>query len=291
MRKNFITIGAFDGAHRGHKYLIGTLKNLAELNNMQSALMTFPLPPRAAISGQKTNYALTTAKEKFELLSSFGAGKIIKINFDKIKNLSPQRFFDILISKYNMGGILAGEDFAFGKDRQGHLAFLREACAKRAIIYAQADFLREKEHKISSSAIRNELKNGNIPAANNMLGYNYGAQGKVVKGRRLGRTIGFPTANLTIDAAKIMPRGVFAVKVILNKEIFKGVCNIGLRPTISENALPCVEVNIFDFDRDIYGNFLKIEFISKIRGEIKFKSIEHLAAQITKDVAAAKKLL
>jgi riboflavin kinase/FMN adenylyltransferase len=291
MRKNFITIGAFDGVHRGHRHLIDMLANLAAQNNMRSAVITFPLPPRAVISGQEDNFALTTAKEKYEILSSIGTDKIIKIDFNKIKNLKPPQFFNLLISKYNMGGILAGPDFAFGKNREGHLAFLRDACAKRALIYAQTDLLRQEGHKVSSSLIRTALKNGDIQTANKMLGRHYGAQGKVAKGRQLGRTIGFPTANLAVDAAKILPRGVFAVKVILGKEILKGVCNIGLRPTVSDSDRPCVEVNIFDFKGNIYGRILKIEFIAKIRGELKFKSLKELAAQIALDAATAKQLL
>ena len=288
--KNFITIGGFDGAHPGHRHLIYVLRDLSAQNKMNSLVMTFPCPPRLALCGGPVSL-ITTPGEKFKLLKDLGADKIIKLDFAAVQNLTAQEFFDMLLKKYKMGGILAGPDFAFGKNREGNTAFLRAACKAHDIIYVQADFVHEGGRKISSSAIRSLLKAGDMAGAALLLGRPYGVEGKIIKGRQLGRTIGFPTANIDVDETKILPRGVFAVKVFLGKDVFNGVCNIGTRPTVDGGNKPLVEVNIFNFNRNIYGRRLKINFTAKIRDEIKFKSIEDLTAQIIQDAAAARKIL
>jgi riboflavin kinase/FMN adenylyltransferase len=291
MRKNFITIGSFDGVHLGHNRLIATLKDLAAANNAKSIVFTFPFPPRVEMGGDKTMSVITSPEEKYKLLNALGVDKLVKLDFNLVRNYTREEFFNILVKDYKMGGILAGRDFAFGKDRGGRMDFLCKACKERDILYAREDFVEEGGHKISSSLIRKAIKEGDIGAANIMLGRVYSLEGKIIKGRQLGRTIGFPTANLDIDPVKILPRGVYAVGVLLGEERFKGVCNIGIRPTVDSNALPSVEVHILDFDRNIYGRVLKIKFAAKIRDEAKFKSIDELKAQIDKDAKAAWKLV
>ena len=289
MRKNFITIGAFDGVHLGHKHLICVLKDLARQNNMAACVLAFAVPPKVFLTAGIR--LLTTAEEKLKLLQEFGPDKIIQLDFKEVQNTPARGFFDLLLTKYNMGGILAGPDFAFGHNREGGPDFLRRACAQSGVLYAHESARKLCGHKISSSAIRSALARGDVACAAALLGRPYSAQGKIVKGRQLGRTIGFPTANIDVDAVKIMPRGIFAVRVFLGEEIFKGICNIGTRPTVSDTGLALVETHIFDFDRDIYGRHMRVDFTDKIRNEIKFESLSQLKAQIQKDAACARGLL
>jgi riboflavin kinase/FMN adenylyltransferase len=291
MGKNFITIGSFDGVHIGHRRLIYTLKDLSAQNKMKSALITFPYPPRVVMAENKEMSVITAPKEKYKLLAGFGVDNIVKLNFEEIKDYACEEFFCILLKKYRMGGFLAGKDFAFGKDRGGHLDFLRKACQKHNVLYAQAGFVQEGGHKISSSLIRRAVKEGGVEAAAAMLGRPYRIAGKIIKGRQLGRAIGFPTANLDIDTVKVLPRGVYAVDVYLGKEKFKGVCNIGIRPTVDNSGLPSVEVHILDFSRSIYGRILKVNFAAKIRSERRFSGLNELKTQINIDAKAARKLV
>ncbi|MDR1123632.1 MAG: riboflavin biosynthesis protein RibF [Elusimicrobiota bacterium] len=289
MRKNCITIGAFDGVHLGHRHLVCALKDLARQNNMASCVFAFTVPPKAFLT--QGVQLLTTAREKLALLRELGPDKIVQLDFKEVQNISAGGFFDMLLAKYNMVGILAGPDFAFGHNRGGGADFLRRACAQSGVLYARASALKTDGHKISSSAVRRALAAGDVAGAAAILGRPYSVEGKIIKGRQLGRTIGFPTANIDADAAKLLPRGIFAVRVFLGDEVFKGVCNIGIRPTVSNSGLPSVETHILDFDRDIYGRFMRVDFIAKIRDEIKFESLPQLKEQIQKDAARARLLL
>jgi riboflavin kinase/FMN adenylyltransferase len=291
MRENFITIGSFDGVHLGHKHLLYVLKDLSARNGMKSAVLTFTVPPRAVINGAKEAFLITTVGEKFVLLKELGVDKIVKLDFEALRHKTCRKFFDSLLKDYNMGGVLAGRDFAFGKDRCGNADFLEKACGEAGVLYARADFVTEGGHKISSSSIRHALKAGDIAVVNKMLGRAYKLEGKIIKGRQLGRTIGFPTANMDTDVAKILPRGIFAVRVYLGAEVFKGVCNIGYRPTVSDTGLPSVEVHILDFNRDIYGRIMTADLIGKIRDEVRFASLAELKAQIELDAVAARNIL
>lgn len=291
MGKKFITIGTFDGVHLGHKFIFDILRKLAAKNNMTPLILTFDFAPKLLKNNDTKNKVLTLPDEKLSLLKQQNI-EVKKLDFEKIKNLTCQEFFDILIKDYNMGGILAGEDFAFGKDRLGKKDFLQNACLKNNIICSYQNFVNNKEgHKISSSLIRKFLEQGEVSTAAKMLGHFYTLKGLIVKGKQLGRQIGFATANLKIDTCKILPKGVFAVKVFLEGKEYKGVCNIGLRPTTDKNAQPLCEVHILNFDRDIYGKILQIALVAKIRGEKKFDSLGELTQQINKDTASAIKLL
>ena len=291
MGKKFITIGTFDGVHLGHKFIFDTLKQLAAKNNLEPLILTFDFAPKLLKNNDTKNKVLTLPDEKLVLLKQENC-EVKKLDFEKIKNLTCQEFFDILIKDYKMGGILTGEDFAFGKDRLGKKDFLSKACAENNIIYSCQNFVNNKEgHKISSSLIRKFLEQGEVSLAAKMLGHFYTLKGLIVKGQQLGRQMGFATANLKIDTCKILPKGVFAVKVFLDNKEYKGVCNIGLRPTVEKNGAPLCEVHILDFNQDIYGKILKIALVSKIRGEKKFDSLGELTQQINKDTASAVKIL
>ena len=289
MRKNFITIGSFDGVHLGHRHLFDTLKICAKQNNMKPLLIVFKVPPKVVL--EPSHGVLTTQDEKMALLKKTGIRNIEFVDFKKIRNLTKEKFFEVLLKKYNMGAILCGSDFAFGKDRGGKSAYLKKACKENGVIFECADFLENGGVKISSSLIRKALKSGDIEAVNGMMGSAYEVGGKIVKGRQMGRKIGFPTANIAFNPLKILPRGVYAVKAKLGRKEYMGVCNIGCRPTVEEGGLPSCEVHILNFDKDIYGMQMTAEFVAKIRSEKKFSTLGELTRQINKDSILAYKLL
>jgi len=288
MPKTFITVGTFDGVHRGHKKLFSALKTAAKESGLFPLALVFKMPPKNILNNHLEQSVLLDLSRKKEFLNDI---KTVYLDFNKVKDLTAETFFDLLIKRYKMGGIIAGKDFAFGKNRQGNISFLREKCKQNNILCNIIDFEEEDNSKISSSRLRNALKAGEIPTLNKMLGRNFTLEGKVIHGQQLGRKIGFPTANLDIRKEQILPRGVFAVLVYLNGKKYKGICNIGLRPTVIMNGLPSVEIFIFDFNKDIYGQILKAEFVQKIRAEKRFNGLGELTQQINEDCAKAQKIL
>lgn len=291
--KHFITIGTFDGVHAGHRFLFNRLNVLAVQHLLQPMVLYFPLPPKTLLAKHPEMTVLTTPQEKQALLQQASAANTVAMDFEKIHNQTPQEFFNELINRYQMGGLLIGKDFAFGKDRQGSAEFLRTECLKRDIPFEVLDFLSSREQKISSSLIRKTLAAGDIAQANAFLGRPYEVTGTVIVGNKLGRTLGFPTANLDTGIYKILPLGVFAVKVAVEGKMYQGFCNIGFRPTVNtiQSPIPLVEVNIFDFNQDIYGKQITVYFYDKLRNETKFNGLNALVAQLKKDRTEARRIL
>lgn len=291
--KHFITIGTFDGVHAGHQFLFNRLNVLAAHALQQPLVLYFPLPPKTLLAPHPEMTILSTPQEKKVLLQQASAAKTIALDFDKIHNQSPSDFFNELLTRYQMGGLLIGKDFAFGKDRQGSSDFLRTECLKRDLPFEVLDFLSCQEQKISSSLIRKTLAAGDIAQANAFLGRPYEVTGDVIVGNKLGRTLGFPTANLDTGIYKILPLGVFAVKVLVEGKIYQGFCNIGFRPTVNtiQSPIPLVEVHIFDFNQDIYGKEITVYFYEKLRDETKFNGLDALVIQLKKDRAEARRIL
>lgn len=291
--KHFITIGTFDGVHAGHQFLFNRLNVLAAHALQQPLVLYFPLPPKTLLAPHPEMTILSTPQEKKVLLQQASAAKTIALDFDKIHNQSPSDFFNELLTRYQMGGLLIGKDFAFGKDRQGSSDFLRTECLKRDLPFEVLDFLSCREQKISSSLIRKTLAAGDIAQANAFLGRPYEVSGTVIVGNKLGRTLGFPTANLDTGIYKILPLGVFAVKVLAEGTVYQGFCNIGFRPTVNtiQSLIPLVEVHIFDFNQDIYGKEITVYFYEKLRNETKFNGLDALVIQLKKDRAEARRIL
>lgn len=290
--KHFITIGTFDGLHRGHQQLFNLLESRAALHQLKPLVLYFPLPPKTLLSPRPEMTVLSLPDEKKALLKKLGV-PAQELDFNTVRALSPRQFFNRLLSQYQCGGMLVGADFAFGKNREGSVVFLREACGDKNIPFEVIPFYKEGTEKTSSSLIRKILAQGDIPRAGALLGRPYELSGRVITGHKLGRKLGYPTANLDTGIYKILPLGVFAVKVRVGTKIYDGFCNIGFRPTVNtlSTLLPLVEVHIFNFKQSIYGRNITVWFYEKLRDEIKFDSLEALKAQLARDKQAAARLL
>lgn len=288
----FLSIGTYDGVHLGHQKIIKTLVRESRLRGYRSVLVYFPLPPRAFFSGEHENCLITLPAEREALLKARGAARVERLPFDrKLSEMSAEDFFEnVILRRYAANGVAAGRDFAFGKDRCGNAEFLAKRCAAAGIHYKAVPFSVYKGHKVSSSLIRAYLRCGHVEEANKCLGWNYSAGGKVIKGAGIGRVLGFPTANIGVDPAKILPSGVYAAKARLGRETFRAVLNIGRRPTVgSLGGELLLEAHLLDFNRMIYGRKLTVEFLKHLRPEKRFHSREHLQEQIRRDISQARK--
>ena len=282
-----VTSGTFDGVHLGHQKILNRLKEVAFETGGESVVITFYPHPRSVISpDNKTINLLSTLDEKIELLEKNGINHLVIIPFTReFSELSSEEFIQkILIETIGTKTLVIGFDHRFGKNREGGFDYLKENKARYGFEIEEISRHDLENVGISSSKIRNALLNGDVPTADHFLGRNYSLSGVIVKGKQLGRTIGFPTANIQVrEIAKLIPAdGVYAVRVYYREEEFGGMLNIGNRPTV-DGTFKTIEVNIFNFDREIYGENLKVEFILKIRNEQKFNGLDELKAQIAKD--------
>jgi len=283
------TIGTFDGIHLGHRKIIKRINTLAKQINGQSVLITLWPPPRVVFSrpGEKITY-LTPLKEKLELLDSLGVDNVLIIPFSKKYALTPYVEFirHVLVEKLRIKYMVVGFNNAFGRNREGTFEKLTETAAKYHFTVEQLTPEETDNMYISSSLIRDRLDAGDVSEAALMLGDYYSLGGVVVEGRKVGKSLGFPTANIQPgDPDKRIPaNGVYAVQVEYGGKIHQGMMNIGVRPTfkgLDHQRIP--EVHIFDFHSSVYGEYLKIRFIKRIREEIAFDGKEQLIRQIQKD--------
>ena len=296
-KRPVVTIGTFDGVHLGHQKVIQRLTEIAKQHDGETIVFTFHKHPRLVTSPNETNLRLlTTLKEKINLFEKYGIDHVVVYTFDKaFSKLSYTEFVEkILVEKMNTLCLVVGYDHKFGKNREGGFDYLKKCAEKFNFKIERLDALSVKEDNVSSTKIRIALENGNIEKANHFLGYEFTLHGKVVKGKQLGRKLGFPTANIEAsDKHKIIPGyGVYAVNVEIEGEEYKGMLNIGTRPTFNKNAdNRSIEINIFDFRKDIYKKEITLKFVGKIRNEQKFNGIEMLVEQLKKDKLSALKIL
>lgn len=290
-----ITIGTFDGVHLGHQEIFNVLINNAKNNGCRSFVLTFEPHPRMVIQPNSQLKLLTTFQEKVEILEKMGIDNLLVIPFTKeFSQLTPEEFF----RKYILEGLgvkkmVIGYDHHFGKGRDGDEQKIRELGSANNFEVQKTEAVTINETVVSSSKIRNALSEGEVKNAAQMLGRNYSFSGIVVVGDKRGRELGFPTANIQLEnGLKLVPKnGVYAVKVFLEDGIFDGVMNIGLRPTFKETKIVLSEVHILNFNEDIYGKQIRVEFIARIRDEKKFGSKEELIKQIEIDKQKTSKLL
>lgn len=287
-----VTLGSFDGVHKGHVQVIGSLKKVAEKTGGESVIISFEPHPREVLYPlEKRPGLLTTLEEKTGILEEKGVDHLIVLAFNQaLAELSYEDFVKhVLIDRIGMKSLVVGYDHRFGKDRKGSFENLKQLAEKYHFYLEQEEVYAEREINISSTKIRTALELGDIALVKSFLGYDYALRGKVIHGNKIGRGIGFPTANIKLtDNRKLLPAaGVYTVKVFLGKEEYRGMLNIGVRPTVSRSGEVRLEVNIFDFSRDIYGEEITVALLTRIRGERKFDNIEELRLQLEKDKKVA----
>ena len=293
IKKPVITIGTFDGVHLGHQKIIENLVQTANEVGGESVLMTFSPHPRMVLFPDSHNLQLIqTEEEKYKKLATTGIENCIIFPFTfEFSRLSAMEFVrDILVNKLNIHTIIIGYDHQFGRNREGNISYLQEVSS---IYDFQAVEIPAREIdavNVSSTKIRRAILEGEIELANQYLGNPYILSGKVIQGNQLGRTIGFPTANIQVnDATKIIPgNGVYLVQVHYREFLLNGIMNIGVRPTVGESVENRIEIHIFDFNEDIYGHELQVLVIKKVRNEFKFDSVDQLASQIAEDIRFAR---
>ena len=287
-----ITIGTFDGLHDGHRKIIKQLKQVAnDIKGTTVVITFFPHPRHVLKSTENKVFILNTLEEKISLLSAEGIENLVIVPFtNEFSTMEAESYIsDFLVKSFHPHTIIIGYDHRFGKNRTGNFELLKDGEKKYGYEVVEITAQQLNDIAISSTKIRQKLMEGDIMSANSLLGYAYFFSGKVVKGDQLGRTIGYPTANLEIaDQEKLIPgNGVYAVDVLVNDMKRKGMMNIGFRPTVG-GVFRKIEVNIFDFTEDIYDQRLTVFLKSKLREEKKFNSLEALKIQLGNDALAAK---
>ncbi|SHJ59251.1 riboflavin kinase / FMN adenylyltransferase [Tangfeifania diversioriginum] len=292
-----VTIGTFDGVHLGHQKVIARLKEFARKHNGESVIFTFHPHPRLVTAPNEGNLRLlTTIEEKKQLFEKSGIDHLIVYPFTKtFSELSYSSFVkNILVDKLKTRCLVVGYDHRFGKNREGSFEYLKECAKSYNFKIEKLDALLIDEAHVSSTRIRNALEDGDVEQANKFLGYRFTLHGTVVEGQRVGRKMGFPTANIEAsDPHKLIPGyGVYAVEIILSGEKYGGMLNIGTRPTFNNNAdNRSIEVHIFNFSGDIYNKEITLIFEAKIRDEKKFSGPEALVEQLKKDKETALEIL
>lgn len=287
-------MGIFDGLHLGHKFVINKIKTLAHFSGSESVVLTFWPHPRLVLNKNPEDLKyLSSLSEKIYLFEKTGIDHLIILDFTKkFSQLSSCEFIkEILVEKIGVKHFVIGYNHKFGKDGQGDLATLKECSDRYDFSIEKAEAFKIDGVKISSSLIRNHLMKGELDISNKYLGYSYFIHGRVIEGSRIGREIGFPTANIIPgDRFKLIPGdGVYAVDIEIDNIVYHGMLNIGIRPTINNDVKSkTIEVHIIDFNDNLYGKELAVHFRRRIRDEMKFKNIEELRQQLIKDREAVK---
>ena len=294
-RNSVITIGNFDGVHIGHRVLFQEVINKAKAIDGTSIVMTFEPHPLRVLKQNNNPPLITLYEQKLELIESSGIDVLICVPFTlDFASLSAEEFVkDILVDRLGMKAIVIGKDYTFGKNRQGNLAFLKKYSIQMGFEVIVKDWIQPKNglERVSSTRVRKLVAAGEIADAKQLLGRNYQIRGVVVSGRnRGGKLLGFPTANIKLHDELCPKTGVYAVTVECHNNKHKGVANIGYSPTFDDHVFT-VEIHIFDFNENIVGEKIRVNFVARIRDEIKFSSISDLSDQIQKDIKTAAKIL
>ena len=290
-----VTQGTFDGVHVGHQKILSRLREMADSKGKETVLITFFPHPRMVLYPDDTSLKLLhTPEEKIEKMTESGIDHLLMVPFTReFSRLSSMQFIrDIIVNTIGAGTLVIGYDHRFGKNREGSLEDLREYAAMYGFEVEEIAARDVDEVHVSSTKIRDALTEGKVGLASRYLGYPYAVRGKVIRGHAVGRELGYPTANISVEEAyKLIPAdGIYAVKVKSGEKKYGGMASIGFAPTF-EGRKHAIEVNIFDFEEDIYGHTLSVEFIERIRAEEKFNSREALVEQLRQDKLSALKLL
>ena len=295
IKPSVVTIGTFDGVHIGHQKIIKRIVEIAKKKDLQALVLTFFPHPRMVVQSDSTIKLINTIDEKAKQLESMGVNHLVIKKFTKsFSRLSALEYVrDVLVNKLKVKHIIVGYDHHFGRNRTANIEDLKEYGGFYGFKVTEIMPQEVDDVAVSSTKIRNALFKGDVKTANKFLGYNFSLTGKVEKGRGIGSTIDFPTANIIIEESyKLIPHsGVYLVKAIIKGVNVFGMMNIGNNPTVSDDIKTNIEVHFFDFSNDIYGEVIKVELLDYLRNEIKFPSVLALKEQLKKDEINAKHLI
>ncbi len=286
------TIGNFDGVHLGHRAILETLRKKAQKLGVRLCVITFEPQPREFFQGNRAPARVTNLREKLILLEEAGVDQVLCLPFtERLQCLTPDSFvMKVLVDGLDVRFLIVGDDFRYGLNRAGNYAHLKamgelhgfEVCDTRTVVM--------DTDRISSTRIRERLAQDDLSGAEALLGRPFTIIGRVVPGQKLGRQLGFPTANIRVNRKSLPVKGVFAVRAHINGAYYNGVANLGTRPTVNTEK-PLLEVHLLDYQSDLYGQMLRVEFIEKIRSEKKFQSLDELKAAIAADIEVARTIL
>jgi riboflavin kinase/FMN adenylyltransferase len=281
-----LTIGNFDGVHRGHRALVERVIERAREAKLSSCVLTFEPHPREFFAGEAAPARITRLRDKLDLLAQAGAERVHVARFDaRFAALAPQRFVeDVLVHGLGMRALIIGRDFRYGAKRAGDFSSLQAAARQHGFALQAMDDVEFEGKRVSSSAIRAALEAGDLRGAERLLGHPYAISGRVAHGAKLGRGLGFPTANIVLRRPPPVS-GIFAVEV---DRYGQGVASVGRRPTVNPVPIPLLEVHLFDRDEDLYGEHLRVRFLKKLRDEEKYDGLPALQAAIARDARQAR---
>ncbi len=288
-RPSAVTIGKFDGVHRGHQHLVGQLIEHARRRDLASVVVTLHPHPITVLRPNTPITYLCSLEERVAALRALGVDQVGVLSFtSELAQLSYREFVSLLVDQLQLRFLLVGADFALGRDREGNAEAMRALAAERGFEIQELPLLGEGDAKVGSRVVREALTQGDVEAVARLLGRPFALHGPVVRGAERGRTIGFPTANIAIAADLALPSfGVYVTRARLGEKSYPSVTNIGQRPTFGE-VRPTIEVHLLDFDGDIYERDLRIDLLHHLRPEQRFDGVDELVAQIQQDVAAAR---
>lgn len=295
LRGGVVAIGNFDGIHRGHQAVLKSALDEARADGVPAIVLTFEPHPRTVFRPQAPLARITPWPLKTRLLRLLGFDAVICLDFTRaFASKSAEAFVDdVLVDRLGATHVVTGFDFHFGRDRQGNPAFLVDAGTRKDFAVTQVEvFTDEGREPVSSSRIRALLGEGEVAAAAALLAYRYTVEAEVIHGKKLGRTLGYPTANMALPDECMLLHGIYAVRLRrANGDLFDGVASFGRRPTVDDDGVPLLETFVFDFDGDLYGEICDVSFFGYLRGEIKFDGLDPLMVQMRLDEAEARALL
>lgn len=285
-----VTIGVFDGVHRGHQALIRHLIARARERNCDAGVITLHPAPITVIRPDVRVMYISSLEERIEHIADLGVDAVGPVTFtSELAQVSAVDFIAAMSRALDMRLLVGGPDISVGRAREGNAEWLAQHAGEFGFELEVVDFLGEGGHKVGSSGIRDAVARGEVERAAELLGRPFSLRGPVIRGFERGRTIGFPTANIAVSADRVMPAlGVYVTRAYLGESVYRSVTNIGIRPTFDDTGRPSIETHILDFDADIYGRDLKIELLHRLRGEVKFDGPAMLIAQIARDVESAR---
>ena len=292
-RRSVVSIGSFDGVHLGHQSVLTSVLKSARENNLTSIVTTFEPQPKEYFGDERAPARLMRLREKIESLLAFGVDRVVCLRFNReLRNLSASEFIERVLSRgLGVKHLIIGDDFRFGCDRSGDIFMLRDFSARYSYKVEDTETLQVNGERISSTLVRKLIESSDFIKAKQLLGRAFAITGRVVHGQHLGRTLGFPTANVHLHRNRAPLSGVFAVRVYVGDRKYFGAANVGVRPTIGDAVKPILEVHLLDFSGDLYTQFITVEFLHKVREERKFDGLEELVSRITRDVRAIRNSL